>query len=145
MIWSFSLYGVEIYISSVYARGFLTFILITNVIYWPAHTSHVVQPWTHASKWSQNDCAHMKTHTIMHNQFSWLAVVTDQLLPLSCGQLVHNRAVSCTNVYLNTLHTILPSWVGRPPLFIAVYSLIHVSVYSVSDYLCVHRMLCMSL
>ena len=90
---------------------------------------------------------HMRTHvySIQHNQFTWLVVTTNQLPPLSCGQLVHNRATSCTNVYLNILQAILPSWVGGPPLFIAVYPLIRVSVYSVSDDLCVYRMLCMSM
>ena len=37
------------------------------------------------------------------------------------------------------------SLVGGPPLFIAVYPLIRVSVYTVSDDLCVYRMLCMSM
>ena len=78
-------------------------------------------------------------------QFTWLVVTTNQLPPLSCGQLVHNRATSCINVYLNILQAISPSWVGGSPLSIAVYPLIHVSVYTVSDDLCVYRMLCMSM
>ena len=77
-----------------------------------------------------NNCTHMQTHTkfsIQHNQFTWLAAAANQLPLLSCGQLVHNRAISCTNVYLNILQAIPPSWVGGPPLFIAVNTLIHVS------------------
>ena len=64
------------------------------------------------------------TCSIQPNQFTWLVVATNQLQPLSCGQLVHNRATSCTNVYLNILQAIPPSWVGGPPLIIAVYLLI---------------------
>ena len=73
----------------------------------------------------QNDCTSMHIHTvtvygIQHNQFIWLVAATNQLPPLTCGQLVHNRATSCTNV---------PS---SCPLFVAVYPLIRVSVYTVS-------------